>query len=67
MKLQPNVFYVWSTGLQEWEPVSWAGFGDSWPTWLHRKRYGNGHITVFIDSLGRYFCSYQESLHAEEA
>jgi hypothetical protein len=66
VKLEKNVFYVWSKGLEEWEPVSWAGFDDDWPVWLHQKRYGEGFITVFIDSLGRYFCSYQERRYAQE-
>lgn len=67
MMLKQNVFYVWSTGLEEWEPAFWNGTNGDRLILSHRKRFGNGHMTVFIDTLGRYFCLYQEKLHAEEA
>ncbi len=45
-------WYVWSSGLEEWEPI--APGTPSLKRYLHSKRVGEKLFEIFADDTGRY-------------
>lgn len=47
-------WYVWSSGLEEWEPIEWDPDPEYSLLCSHTKTVGGLRLQVFIDPTGRY-------------
>lgn len=60
--MKTNIVYVWSSGLEDWEPTNLIPIVDtSKLTFLFTKTFGYGKIHIFKDNLNRFMALYYAS------
>lgn len=47
-------WFVWSTGLQTWEPISVSYKEIATFVYLHAKTIDGKHVAICVDKSGRY-------------
>lgn len=52
--------FVWSSGLEEWEPIILPQEDFDRLTYLHHKHYQGNSFPIFRDHLGRYISTDTE-------
>ncbi len=47
-------WFVWSSGLEDWEPIHPTSDEIASFTYLHSKTKDSKHVAICLDLLGRY-------------
>jgi hypothetical protein len=59
--MKPNTVFVWSSGLEQWEPTNLVPVLDTGKmTFIQTKIFSHGKINIFQDNLKRFFATYSE-------